>query len=166
MADKSLEYLPSLGRLLGFAERGCSELSDRNLAREGLTRPQWVLLTALWRRDGLTVGELGEYYRHGSTVMTKILDRMVEKGLVERGPDPDDRRVVRIFLTEKTKKLSHLLDFFRDINDVLLRGFTEKEKDALFALLERVIANSREALEGESGQAANAAAEKINFRKE
>jgi len=138
-----------LGRLLAFAERICSEFTDRRLAGEGLTRPQWVLLTALWRRDGLTVGELAGYYRDSNAVMTRLLDRMAESGLIDRRNDPDDRRIVRIFLTGKAKRLSSLLDFYKEINDSMLRGFTEKEKETLFALLEKVIANGRGALEND-----------------
>lgn len=156
MTDKIPEYLPSLGRLLVFAERGCSVLSDRELARHGLTRSQWVLLTALWRQDGMTVGELASYYRQGNMVLTRTLDRAEEAGLVRRGPDPNDRRVVKVFLTGKAKELSHVLDLYKDINKTLLKGFTSEEKATLFGLLERVIANSREALEGEPGQAADA----------
>lgn len=107
----------------------------------------------------MTVGELASYYRQGNMVLTRILDRMADAGYVSRKPDPDDRRVVRVFLTRKAKELSHLLDFYRDINKTLLKGFTEQEQATLFELLERVIANSREALEGKPGQAADAEAD-------
>jgi DNA-binding MarR family transcriptional regulator len=105
-----------------------------------------VLLTALWRQDGMTVGELAGYYRKSDMVLTRILDRMVEAGLIERKPDSNDRRVVRVFLTGKAVELSHLLDFYKSINSALLKGFSEEEQATLFELLERVIVNSREAL--------------------
>ena len=145
MTDKSPEYLPSLGRVLGFATRGCSALSERELAQHGLTLAHWVLLTALWRQDGMTIGELARYYKSDDTVLTRTLDRMAKHALIERRPDPEDRRIVRVYLTEKAKKLSHLIDFYKDINHALLKGFSKKEQQQLFALLERVIANTGEA---------------------
>jgi DNA-binding MarR family transcriptional regulator len=149
MTDNSPEYLPSLGRVLGFAAHGCSALSKRELAHHGLTLAHWVLLTALWRQDGMTVGELARYYKSDNTVLTRTLDRMAERGLIERRPDPEDRRAVRVHLTEEAKGLSHLVDFYKDINQALLEGFSEQEQHLLFALLERVIANTGEALGAE-----------------
>jgi DNA-binding MarR family transcriptional regulator len=139
------EYLPSLGRLLEFATHACSALCEKRLRRHGLTLPHWVILTALWRQDGMKITEISAYYTANLAALSKTLDRMEDKGLVRRRPDKSDRRAVRIFLTTKSKKLSHLLDFYKEINDALLRGFTKSEKAALFDMLERIAENAHEA---------------------
>jgi len=148
MTDKNLAYLPSIGRLLGFAERRCSALSERELAPHGLTLTHWVILTALWRDDGLTIGELARYARSTNAVLTRTLDRMTDRGLVIRQADSRDRRVIRVVLTPKARSLAHLIDFYKQINQVLLDGFSRKEQQTLVALLERVIANTEAALAG------------------
>ncbi len=147
MTDNSPKYLPSLGRVLGFAAHGCSVLSERELGKHGLTLAHWVLLTALWRQDGMTIGELASYYKSDNTVLTRTLNRMTKRGLIERSPDPEDRRVIRVHLTEEAHELSHLVDFYKDINQALLKGFSEKEQRQLFEFLERVIANTNQAME-------------------
>jgi DNA-binding MarR family transcriptional regulator len=139
-------YLPSVGRLLGFATRRTNAIAERRLAEHGLRLQHWVVLTALWRRDGMTITELGRYYAANIPALSRTLDRMRKEGWIERRRNAEDRRVVRIFLTRKARNLSHLIDFYREINGVLLKGFTKQERATLFAMLERIIANGDKAL--------------------
>lgn len=146
--DPAVPYLPSLGRLLGFASKSCSDLAEKRLAQHDLTLQQWVLLTALWRRDGLTVGQLATYYRATEPSTSNLVGRMEAKGLVRRALNPEDRRQVRVLLNEKGRSLSHLLGFYEEINEILLQGFTADERKALVAMLERVLANADVGKEG------------------
>ena len=141
------EYLPSIGRLVGFANTATDLLSQKLLAAHGLSLTQWVILTALWRTDGMTVGAIAEYYRVNVPAASRALDRMEEAGLVERRSDPSSRRIVRAFLTEKAKSLSHLLTFYRDINERLLAGFSEQEAEQLVDMLQRLQVNAQRSLE-------------------
>jgi DNA-binding MarR family transcriptional regulator len=142
-------YLPSLGRLIGHALRATSSLSEQRLRPHGITLAHWVILTALWRQDEMTVGQLARYSKSTDAVLSRTLDRMAQRGLVERLHDPGDRRVVRVRLTRKGKDLSHLLGFYHGINRTLMKGFSKDEKSTLFALLERVVANADRALEAQ-----------------
>ena len=73
----------------GFAEAGI-----------GFVRPAYLgSLMSLWREDGLKVIDLGRRAGLEPSTMTGLLDRMERDGLVERRPDPADRRVLKIFLT-------------------------------------------------------------------
>lgn len=140
--DPAVPYLPSLGRLLGFASKTCSDLAEKRLVPYDLTLQQWVLLTALWRQDGLTVGQLAAYYRATEPSTSNLVGRMEAKGLVKRALNPEDRRQVRVFLNEKARSLDHLLGFYEEINEILLQGFTVEERQALASMLERVMANA------------------------
>lgn len=150
MKAKIPDYLPSLGRLLEFAARNVHALSEQRLAPHGLTLAQWVVLTALWRHDRMTVGELARYYRSSNVVLTRTLDRMSDRSLIEREADPRDRRVVRVKLTEKARGLSHLVDFYKDINQTIVQGLSAQEQATLIHLLERVNLNSEAALNPEN----------------
>lgn len=141
-AEPVVPYLPSVGRLLAFAMKSCSDLSEQRLSGYGITLPQWVLLTALWRQDGLTVGELAAYCSATEPTTSNLLARMEAKGLLERRHGTEDRRQVRIHLTRKGKKLSPLIDFYREINDALLEGFSKEERNQFVTMLERVTANA------------------------
>lgn len=138
-------YLPSLGRLLGFASHSVSVLTQGLLDEHGLALTHWVILTALWRKDGLLVSEIGEYYRVKGPAASRAVDRMVAKQLIERRTDPKDRRVARVFLTAKSRKLAHLLTLYDKVNAELLRDFSPEEAQSLFKMLERVNANAKAA---------------------
>ncbi|MCW9034995.1 MAG: MarR family transcriptional regulator [Rhodospirillales bacterium] len=136
----------AIGRLLTFAQRSAVNLGEKKLEAHGLTLTQWVILSALWRQDGMTNGELAKYYGAKDAALSRALDRMVTQGLIKRKPDGKDRRVVRMYLTPKSQAMSHLIDFYQTVNDLLLEDFNEDEKVQLFAMLERVIENSERRL--------------------
>lgn len=143
---QTVAYLPSLGRLLGFSSKITTDLSEKMLLPSGITIKQWILLTSLWRKDGQTVGELAVYYRASEPSTSNLIARMEKKGLLDRRHDKLDRRQVKVFLTDQGKSLSHLIDFFNDVNEVLLEGFDEAEKAQFSAMLEKLIANAQNGL--------------------
>jgi DNA-binding MarR family transcriptional regulator len=67
----------------------------------GLTRAQWLLLAHLYRADGLTQTELAETVDLERATVGKTLDRLEESDWVYRKNDATDRRVKRIYLTQK-----------------------------------------------------------------
>ena len=132
----------SLGRLLNNTTSSTNALANEMLAEYGLTLPQWVLMSALWRRDGLLVSELSTFSGNLLPATSRIVARMEDAGLVERRPDAQDRRAVRVYLTDKGNALSHLGEFYLQANARLLDGFSEAEVETLFDLLSRIQANA------------------------
>src|ERR1700760_241570 len=65
----------------------------------GLTYPQYLVMVALWERDGRPVHELGTCLALDSGPLTPLLKRREQSGFVERQRDRDDERVVKIYLT-------------------------------------------------------------------
>jgi DNA-binding MarR family transcriptional regulator len=71
------------------------DLQARDL---GVTRQQWRALLTLARNDGLTQTELADLLEVERISVGRMVDRLVENGLVERRADPADRRVWRLHL--------------------------------------------------------------------
>ena len=71
----------------------------------GLTYPQYLVMLALWERDGLTVSELGERLFLDSGTLTPLLKRLESAGLLVRLRDVQDERRVRITLTGQGRAL-------------------------------------------------------------
>jgi DNA-binding MarR family transcriptional regulator len=73
-----------------------------------LTLPQFDVLAELARADagGFTFVELSRLLLVTSGNLTGIVDRLVQQSLVERRPDPKDRRVIRVALTEKGRRVT------------------------------------------------------------
>jgi DNA-binding MarR family transcriptional regulator len=153
--ERRLDPPASLGRALNVTTGAINRLAQALLAGHGLQLAQWVVLSALWRRDGLSTGELARYTGNNLPATSRIVDRMVEKGLVRRRTDRRDRRTVRVHLTDAGRAHARLSDFHEQMNAVLMGGLDEGERTALLAMLARVEANARAAL----GPAARASAD-------
>jgi DNA-binding MarR family transcriptional regulator len=146
MATKTPDYLPSIGRLLGFASAATTTLASRRLQKHGLTLRQWIVLTALWREPILSESELVAYCRTSPSALNRLLDRMEQKDLVVRLPDPEDGRRVLVTLGRAAKREANTLRFYEEINDVLLEGFTPKEVRHVQRYLERIVENVEQSL--------------------
>ena len=71
----------------------------------GLTYPQYLVMLALWERDGVTVSELGERLSLDSGTLTPLLKRLEAGGQLTRLCDAADERRVRITLTSTGRRL-------------------------------------------------------------
>jgi DNA-binding MarR family transcriptional regulator len=76
------------------------------LDRMGLTYPQFLVLSLLWREDDQAVGRLGERLFLESNTLTPLIKRLETADLVTRTRDAADERVVRVRLTEAGRALA------------------------------------------------------------
>ncbi|MGQ0847038.1 MAG: MarR family winged helix-turn-helix transcriptional regulator [Sporichthyaceae bacterium] len=130
-----LEVLSRLSRLARHLDRARRVA----FAEQGLQVWEFDVLSALRRSGGpyrLSPGALLNQTLVTSGTMTNRIDRLAERGLVRRDPDPTDRRGVLVSLTETglaqvDAALSHLLEHEQE----LLRGLTDRQREDLAALL-------------------------------
>ena len=94
---------------------------DSRAKSRGTTRAQWIVLFRLRQQEGLSQVDLAEVLELQPISLVRLLDRLVEHGLLERRPDPKDRRANRLFLTATGRRLVDDLDSLRDAiaSDVL-----------------------------------------------
>lgn len=86
--------------------------------------------------------------------MTRMLDRMSEKGLVERHRCPLDRRATRLALTDSGREtVRPIADVLAATLNQMLRGFSREEFELLLALLKRLNANCQSFPSGAAGTA-------------
>jgi DNA-binding MarR family transcriptional regulator len=71
----------------------------------GITYPQYLVLLALWERDGVAVGALAERVRLDYGTLSPLLKRLQAAGLISRERRADDERSVTISLTEAGRAL-------------------------------------------------------------
>ena len=79
--------------------------ADYKASQFGITRAQWVVLVRLDRFEGIKQSELAEMLDLQPITLTRLLDRLCDSGLIERRPDPADRRVKRLFLMPAARPL-------------------------------------------------------------
>lgn len=111
-------------------------------AGAGSVRPAYLgALMTLWEEDGLNAAELGRRSGLEPSTMTGLLDRMERDGLLERRPDPDDRRAQRIHLTpEGARCRKPVLGVVQDTLDRASQEFTERELAQTKDVLRRFLA--------------------------
>ena len=89
-----------LGLLLERAGRVVGERLDRAIGRDGVTSDHWRVLRRLADAEGHTMGELAERMEMNPPTLTKLIDRMVGKSLVQRAADPEDNRRVLVYISD------------------------------------------------------------------
>src|SRR5271155_2050202 len=87
---------------------------DHRAKGRGTTRAQWIVLFRLREQEGLSQVDLADVLELQPISLVRLLDRLVEHGLLERRHDPRDRRANRLFLTAAGRHLVDDLDSPRD----------------------------------------------------
>lgn len=100
-SHSNLRFDGSLWCNLDVALRNVERLYRKSICPPELTTIEWYILRALYERDGQHASELAQAVGRAATSFTPNLDKLENRGFVERRPDPADRRAVRIFLTER-----------------------------------------------------------------
>jgi DNA-binding MarR family transcriptional regulator len=126
---------------------------EARMAEHGLTDAQWKPLWMLRAGRASTAIELAREMDVDAGAVTRMVDRLEAKGLIERVRSDEDRRVVNLRLTRAGEtaadKVPHVL---AAVNNDFLRGFSESEWKQLRKLLARLVANGT-ALQTESSEA-------------
>ena len=86
--------------VLEQAQRRLSRELDRVLGEVGASAEQWRVLDKLSDESGRPIGELAQQLSMNPPTMTKLIDRMVAAGLVQRIVDDEDSRRVLVFITD------------------------------------------------------------------
>jgi MarR family transcriptional regulator, transcriptional regulator for hemolysin len=133
--------------------------ADHKAAQFGITRAQWVVLVRLDRSEGLKQSELAELLELQPISLTRLVDKLCDSGLIERRPDPVDRRVKRLFLTPAAHPLlEKLANLGEGLMATALAGVDSDSVERMIAQLEVVKENLRQAIQQRSAD--NAAGER------
>ena len=115
---------------------------DEQLSAHDLTYVQWLPLYKLMMKEGDTVACLAREIDIDPGAMTRSLDRLEAKGLVRRERSTEDRRVVRIVLTDEGRKVAHKVPtVLAGVLNGHLRGFSADEWQLLLQFLNRMLVN-------------------------
>jgi len=111
----------------------------------GASLQMWRVLAALRERDGRRMGDLSVMTSIEVSTLTRLVDQMEKKSLVERRRDPDDARVVALHVTAAGKRLTRrIVPIAERYEQVALKGFAPVEVQVLRAALRRLYANMDE----------------------
>ncbi|HWZ61629.1 MAG TPA: MarR family transcriptional regulator [Steroidobacteraceae bacterium] len=134
----------SVGYLLGRARASLLSGLDAELAPFGLNAMQYAVLKQLGEGSVRTAADLCRYMYYDTGSMTRVLDRLEEKGLLKRERCSDDRRVVFLKVAPAGRsQLPRLRAVGSRVLEEHLRGFNSAEVELLKRLLGRMIDNGQ-----------------------
>jgi DNA-binding MarR family transcriptional regulator len=119
-----------------------NRLTERALAETGSRRYHFAMLAALDEFGPSSQADLGRCTGIDRSDIVAAINAMVERGFVERSPDPSNgRRNIVTITAAGTAHLEHLSVLLRDAQDELLRTLSAKESKTLVTLLSRLLDN-------------------------
>jgi len=135
----------SIGRLIADVSGRLLVAFDDEMTGMGITGAQWVILMRIANGCGATAADLCRFSRYDTGSMTRMLDRLEEKGLIRRVRSSKDRRVAHLELTDEGQNLYPLLPPVAiKVLNTHLKGFTQDEVELLKGFLNRMRANSEQ----------------------
>ncbi len=110
---------------------------------------EWAILMLLWREDAQSPGAMSKRTVRDPTTMTRLVDAMVRKGLVERRADAADRRRSLVCLTPRGRAAQgDLVALATPMIETALRGISPEDAELTVRVLSRMVAN----LAGQGGE--------------
>ena len=105
---------------------------DQRARARGMTRAQWIILARLSRQPGMSQNELAGICEVEPITVGRLVDRLEARGLVERRPDPTDRRINRLHLLPAAQPILEEITSYRDaLSEDILDGLDEPARNAM-----------------------------------
>ena len=137
-----MDFCESAGLLVNKLAHLMAQGMQRRLKAYDVTMSQWVVLKFLWEQEGRSQVELQEAVGLDAATVTGLIQRMSSQDLVQRQSDPADKRVQRVYLTERGRALEQIAARFEEeVNASALRDFSEDERAFFLRLVQRALRN-------------------------
>jgi DNA-binding MarR family transcriptional regulator len=116
--------------------------SDPEVSALEVTAAQYVIIATLAEREANSSAQLCKSFSYDAGAMTRMVDRLEAKGLLQRRRCTDDRRLVNLELTEAGKALFPKMKMLSmAVQNRFLRGFSRAEVGQLEGYLTRILEN-------------------------
>lgn len=134
-----MELNECINFLLTRAQQVVFQSLKARLAKFDVTPVQYGILKCLWDEDVKTPKQISEILNLDSSTITGLLDRMENKGLIERVHNKNDRRTLNVVITEQgLKHRKEIEDIIDELNKDFLCIFSDKEQEQLKLALRNI----------------------------
>ncbi len=140
---KKFDYENSVGFVVYNASKTIQKAFDLELRNKiGITITQSKVIFALYMTSGPTQRELADKIGVESPTLVPIIDKMEDDGYVKRKPDPQDRRIKRIYTTSKTDSLwDSMMKCATQIRKVSTKDVSEQEMNSALRVIKKITEN-------------------------
>ncbi len=124
---------------LGKVYRNVQRYYENNLLPFGLTPVQFFVINILYNKDGMKFKDLANALSIEGPTLTGLLDRMERAGFLERRGDPEDRRLVIVYLTDKGKQIGpEVTNLTKRLDQNLRLQFSKEEFNLFINILDKI----------------------------
>jgi len=135
----------SLGYLCRVAFRRFARDLERRTLKHGVSIGQWRFLRVLWEEDGIMQRELSHRVDMREPTTVVALKGLEKKGFITRVRDNKDRRIMRVYLTQKARDLEFvLMPYVADVNERAKTGISQEDIEIVRRVLITVAENLSE----------------------
>ncbi|PLS06635.1 MarR family winged helix-turn-helix transcriptional regulator [Bacillus halotolerans] len=129
-------------REIGMIARALDSISNIEFKEYNLTKGQYLYLVRICENPGIIQEKLAEMIKVDRTTAARAIKKLEINGFIEKMDDEHNKKIKKLFPTEKGKDVFPVIKRENDhSNSVALAGFTEKEAETIFHLLQRMRKN-------------------------
>ncbi|WP_406621386.1 MarR family winged helix-turn-helix transcriptional regulator [Bacillus atrophaeus] len=129
-------------REIGMIARALDSISNIEFKEYNLTKGQYLYLVRICENPGIIQEKLAEMIKVDRTTAARAIKKLEMNGFIEKVDDEHNKKIKKLFPTEKGKDVFPVIKRENDhSNSVALAGFSEKEAETIFHLLQRIRKN-------------------------
>jgi DNA-binding MarR family transcriptional regulator len=129
-------------REIGMIARALDSISNIEFKEYDLTKGQYLYLVRLYENPGIIQEKLAEMIKVDRTTAARAIKKLEMNGFIEKKEDQHNKKIKRLFPTDKGKEVYPFIKRENDYSNlVALAGFSEREVESIFNLLQRVRKN-------------------------
>ncbi|MFZ7134373.1 MAG: MarR family winged helix-turn-helix transcriptional regulator [Eubacteriales bacterium] len=119
------------------ASKDLAEGFERKLKEHGISRVQWTALYYIGLYESVNQKQLSQLMRIKESSITRLIDRIVKEGYIQRQINPDNRRIVQLVLTLDGKRLrDDSIYLGQEYSDYLSQGIPQEHLEIFIRVLE------------------------------
>ncbi|KTD83576.1 MarR family winged helix-turn-helix transcriptional regulator [Paenibacillus etheri] len=131
-----------IGFITNTASKKIVDEFNRRLKDIGITKVKWTALFFIGEKDGISQKELSQKMNVNESSIARLLDRMEREKLCSRVRDSQDRRIIRINLTQEGEALrAELLPIGQNFHDDATNGISQEELHIFTTVLDKMVHN-------------------------
>jgi len=119
-----------------------TEAFNERVLKHGITRVQWIALYYIGENEGITQKQLAQMVDSKESSIVRLIDRMEKEDIVKREKDCSDRRITKLYLTQKgVQKRQEILPIGKKFSDDSIKGIKEEDLEILKDVLNKIVKN-------------------------
>ena len=133
----------SIGRLFSIIHWQTRIYIEEKLKPYEIKGGKIPILIILYHKDALSQQEISKKLRIDKATASREIRELEKQGYIIRKKDPKDKRIYRVYLTEKAKNIKSIVKKeARKWQSTLLKGFTKEERRSIMKILEKIAQNA------------------------